>query len=122
MELVHAISQEGISYCDYNDGHEDDIGLSNTEKEFLESIGVVKIIGWYGSGSYEGSGEALIVFNDGTLRLENLGHCSCYGPWDGLEHIKGRPAEVVRKSVTDNPEYWEQIGHFFDLIETEVEY
>ncbi|MGL5566017.1 MAG: hypothetical protein ACRDC4_09850 [Plesiomonas sp.] len=121
MELIHAISQDGIRYCgEY--GTDDDIGLRDNDKEFLASQGVVKIIGWYGSGSYEGSGEALIVFNDGTLNLRNLGHCSCYGPWEDLEEIKGRPAEVVRKSVTDNPVYWEQIGHFFDHIEQKVEY
>ncbi|MGL5582996.1 MAG: hypothetical protein ACRDCE_18865 [Cetobacterium sp.] len=121
MELIHAISQDGIRYCgDY--GADDDIGLSEGQKRVLESIGAIKVIGWYGYGSYEGSGEALIVFNDGTLSLENLGHCSCYGPWDNVEDIKGRPAEVVRKSVTDNPEYWEQIGHFFDHVDTKVEY
>lgn len=122
MELIHAISQEGISYCDSKNGHDEDIGLSERDKETLVSMGVVQVIGWYCSGHYEGSGEALVVFNDGTLSLQNLGHCSCYGPWDDLEDIKGRSLEVVRKSVLDNPEYWEQIGHFFDHIETEVEY
>jgi hypothetical protein len=36
----------------------------------------------YECGSWEGSGSALTLENDGTVRLHNLGHCSCYGPWE----------------------------------------
>ncbi|MGL6101353.1 MAG: hypothetical protein ACRC0G_17240 [Fusobacteriaceae bacterium] len=124
MELIHAISQQGISYCNSeNDGeHSPYIGLSDRDITILKEMGVVKVIGWYCPGSYEGSGEAIIVFNDGTVKLRGLGHCSCYGPWDDVEETVGQPLEVVRKSVTDNPEYWEQIGHFFNHINVEVEY
>jgi hypothetical protein len=37
----------------------------------------------YENGSYEGSGTAIAFFKDGTLKVGDLGHCSCFGP---LEH------------------------------------
>lgn len=41
------------------------------------------VIYWYESGCYEGSGNA-ISWDGTTLRHHDLGHCSCYGPEDGL--------------------------------------
>ena len=38
---------------------------------------------WYASGSYEGSGQLLVV-KDGKWYLHDMGHCSCYGPIDHL--------------------------------------
>jgi hypothetical protein len=37
----------------------------------------------YGTGSYEGDGVAIIK-QDGKFYQQNLGHCSCYGPWDNI--------------------------------------
>lgn len=36
----------------------------------------------YEQGDYEGSGEALVLCADGSVKEYNLGHCSCYGPWE----------------------------------------
>lgn len=36
----------------------------------------------YSSGDYEGSGYGCAAFDDGTYRIVNMGHCSCYGPLD----------------------------------------
>ena len=42
---------------------------------------------WYESGSYDGSGEAVVKrSSDGALLALSLGHCSCYGPWDDGFH------------------------------------
>lgn len=38
----------------------------------------------YATGSYEGTGEALMRFGKRGWAVENLGHCSCYGPTDSL--------------------------------------
>ena len=38
----------------------------------------------YESAPYEGSGYALVAFEDGLFSLEDLGHCSCYGPTESL--------------------------------------
>jgi hypothetical protein len=43
----------------------------------------VWVVYWYEGGSYDGSGEAIYLKEDGQLYSENLGHCSCYGPLDG---------------------------------------
>ncbi len=40
-----------------------------------------EIIYWYSSGSYCGAGQALIRKGK-KYALIDLGHCSCYGPWD----------------------------------------
>ena len=36
----------------------------------------------YTAGDYEGSGWALAMDADGIVQEYNLGHCSCYGPFD----------------------------------------
>lgn len=45
------------------------------------------IVHWYEIGDYDGSGEAVgLNKEDGLLYIKNLGHCSCYGPFDdGME-------------------------------------
>ena len=43
---------------------------------------------WYEDHGYDGSGEAVALGKDGFLYTENLGHCSCYGPFeDGMERM-----------------------------------
>jgi hypothetical protein len=46
------------------------------------------VIYWYGSGSYEGSGDLVVVFDDGSVDTISLGHCSCNGPLDDLSALK----------------------------------
>lgn len=42
------------------------------------------IVHYYEDGGYDGSGEAVgLNKEDGLLYVKNLGHCSCYGPFDG---------------------------------------
>lgn len=38
----------------------------------------------YTAEPYEGYGEAVWLTKDGNLHFRNLGHCSCYGPFDGF--------------------------------------
>lgn len=52
----------------------DDPGQPDEELQWLISD--------YKSGSWEGSGSA-VGFDGVDLLLYNLGHCSCYGPFDG---------------------------------------
>lgn len=40
------------------------------------------VVYWYQSGDYDGDGDAVARYADGTYRTAGLGHCSCYGPWD----------------------------------------
>lgn len=43
--------------------------------------GTTLVVYWYEAGSYEGSGTAFALAGDQWLE-KNLGHCSCYGPWE----------------------------------------
>lgn len=42
------------------------------------------VVAYYESGDYDGSGEA-VSFDGLQYRHHGLGHCSCYGPEDGME-------------------------------------
>lgn len=41
------------------------------------------VVTQYKCGEWEGSGSALLWMCDGSVEEWGLGHCSCYGPWDG---------------------------------------
>lgn len=71
------------------------------------------IVYWYNVENYDGYGEAVSWQLDGRLILNDLGHCSCYGPIDhwgeneitveqlqnGLQHVLAEVCEdrVARK-------------------------
>jgi len=57
--------------------------------------GADEIIYWYSSGSYCGAGTALLRKGDQWAVLD-LGHCSCYGPWEDTPVYKDTPIEVSR--------------------------
>lgn len=60
----------------------------------------------YESGSWEGSGYAYALLEDGTtVREISIGHCSCFGPWEG--GFSGEPAPFTDYSLAD----------FADLVE-----
>lgn len=50
----------------------------------LTGLNVEKCVYWYVSGSYEGSGNALL-YRDGAWYHKDLGHNSCYGPLDDID-------------------------------------
>lgn len=65
----------------YNVGSED---IGSYSLECFEKDGWRWFAYWYESGDYCGSGEGVALDDDGNLWESNLGHCSCYGPGDGL--------------------------------------
>lgn len=52
----------------------DDFDLGYLDKQILW------IVYDYECGAYEGSGTAIAFFKDGTPKVGDLGHCSCFGP------------------------------------------
>lgn len=42
------------------------------------------VVYWYGAGCYEGAGYAIFM-REGKWALRDLGHCSCYGPFDDVD-------------------------------------
>lgn len=49
---------------------------------------VLFVIYWYGSAPYEGAGDLVVVFDDGSVDTIGLRHCSCNGPLDDLTCVK----------------------------------
>jgi hypothetical protein len=73
---------------------------------------------WYGSGSYEGSGE-LIFLREGKWHLCDLGHCSCYGPEERIRDYVGEGYsnfDDLLKACTN--EYKKQVNPLIDLIKS----
>jgi hypothetical protein len=48
---------------------------------------VFEIWYWYSAEYYEGSGNAILRYTDGTWGAVDLGHCSCYGPFDEKNYL-----------------------------------
>jgi hypothetical protein len=80
--------------------------LTTFDIERLESLGVEKAWYWYSQGSYEGSGQ-LLMLKDGLYYTHDMGHCSCYGPTDNLELQNGKVLEALEAS--SSKEYWQSI-------------
>lgn len=53
----------------------------------------------YWTEPYEGSGFAYMLTHDGKVREYGLGHCSCYGPWEG--GWDGEPAQFTEYAFDD---------------------
>lgn len=57
-------------------------------QDHLSLTGLPTNVRWivyhYTCGLYDGSGEALLAFEDGSFAFSGLGHCSCNGPEDNF--------------------------------------
>jgi len=62
----------------------------------------VWLVYWYEEGSYEGNGEAVALGKDGKLYGYDLGHCSCYGPFDDYGSNREDVALADLLEVKDN--------------------
>jgi hypothetical protein len=71
--------------------------------------GFVWVVAWYETGDYCGSGQA-ISFDGKVYRHHNLGHCSCFGPEEGMGD--GEPVElelIVGDNIATGYEFHEEI-------------
>lgn len=59
----------------------DDTGEHHAASAYAEERGADVIAYWYELEEYDGSGEAILRIK-GNWFATNLGHCSCYGPWE----------------------------------------
>lgn len=91
--------------------------------------GVELVVTQYDAGEYDGSGYAAFVKDDGTCWYMDLGHCSCYGPWD--ESVWGDdrgaiPFNPWSDNATDDPiphGLWECfLKELSELIERDASY
>ncbi len=72
---------------------------------------------WYVTGSYEGSGQ-LLILKDGSWYIHDCGHCSCYGPTEHLE-LSNPIADSLagmREKFTDDS--WKEVEPLVLLAES----
>lgn len=66
---------------------------------------------WYAQGSYEGDG-AMLMLKGGKWATENLSHCSCYGPTEGISF--SAPIDSLEELEKSGTEEW--LKEFAPLI------
>lgn len=91
--------------------------FSEYDIKHLTAAGVEKCVYWYITGSYEGSGHALL-YREGAWHHKDLGHCSCYGPLDDLDfnHPILSLSEWIELST---PEFRVKVQPLIDAIQIE---
>lgn len=62
--------------------------LSEYELKDVSALQADWFVYYYEHGSYEGTGFA-VWKKDNKYYYDDLGHCSCYGPTDGLKNTGG---------------------------------
>jgi len=64
-----------------------DLGPDELNEYAMENIpdDLIYLVYWYENGGYDGSGVAVWKAPNGKFGWENLSHCSCYGPCDGID-------------------------------------
>lgn len=73
MDVYQCEAPEGFDY--------DKCELEDYELKSFRAAEIEAVYYWYGSGGYEGAGQALLL-KDGKWAVHDMGHCSCYGPTD----------------------------------------
>lgn len=58
------------------------------------------LVSKYEEGEYDGSGEALLLRDNNVVEYYRLGHCSCYGPFDGGPDETYTLEEFLEKNKT----------------------
>ncbi len=79
-------------------GHMD--GISEYDINFIQPQ-PDWIAGYYETGCYDGMGYALVRSPEGKYTLTNLGHCSCYGPFDSFAYEGLTLDDVLQKLDKD---------------------
>lgn len=85
---------DGLNYGGYDISE-----LSDYEVQKLIDFGVERAWYWYAQGSYEGSGQILML-KDGLYYLHDMGHCSCYGPVEDLELKNGTDLKTIEAACS----------------------
>lgn len=75
--------------------------LSKWDRDTIINAGIDIAVYSYFSGSYEGSGTLLFQKNNKWF-YHDMGHCSCYGPLDGLHNINDDTGVESLIDILDN--------------------
>lgn len=113
MKVVSIEKIMGEYHSDYK------IALLDTwDIEKLKEHNIEEFYYWYGTGCYEGSGDAIFKRTDGKWDTLCMGHCSCYGPLENLEtaHKEGYDTlEALYNSCSE--EYKKTIAPLIELAQ-----
>lgn len=93
--------------------------LSENDLQNVYAINVDAIWYWYVNGGYEGSGQMLILKGE-KWALEDLGHCSCYGPTDTLGAEPNATLKELWKNVSGD--YRVQVLPLFQAADPETKW
>jgi hypothetical protein len=111
--IAHCISRncnnKSDSYYSDSDLDEHDLGV-------LERAGYVEVWFWYENGGYEGQGELLGRNTEGKWNYETFGHCSCYGPTDDADAMRGSYESLEKLTEGYTPERMAEIQCLLDAI------
>ena len=87
----------------------DDYDYEDLQKGAPLGVAVVKAIYWYESGDYSGGGTIVYLDSRRKWHINDLGHCSCYGPChDGFSKITYSLDEI--KKLLKKDDYYENGG------------
>jgi hypothetical protein len=87
----------------------DDYDYEDLQRGAPLGIAVVKVIYWYKRGDYSGGGTIVYQDSRNKWHINDLGHCSCYGPChDGFCDISYSLSEI--KKLLKKEDYYENGG------------
>ncbi|MCI0560087.1 MAG: hypothetical protein MN733_16480 [Nitrososphaera sp.] len=82
-----------------------------------EIEGAVVAIYSYAPGSHDGSGWALIYWDDGKWSVHNMSHCSCHDPWDSVRALSSTlDLDTAIKQLTRLSTDHHSGNHAMDII------
>lgn len=91
--------------------------FSEYDVKDLTAARVEKCVYWYTTGSYEGSGRALL-YRGGAWYHKSLAHCSCYGPLEDLDF--SHPILSLSAWLEQStPEFRAEVQPLIDAIQNE---
>lgn len=90
------------------------MALDDWELKELDAAGIDEIWYWYVAGSYEGDGEIIFRIGD-RYGYKYAGHCSCYGPTEGIAVDAAKANDTLESIVSSaTDELRERIAPLID--------
>lgn len=94
--------------------HRDPTNLDDEIRDIIDPNLVETVLYEYEHGYYEGYGNMLLINKDGLIALNDLSHCSCFGPFEYL-HYGFESYQDLKKSMSEG--YQDNLKELFKLYE-----
>lgn len=82
--------------------------FTGDEIDLIVATGAEAAFYWYVAGSYEGSGQ-LLILKDGKWYIHDCGHCSCYGPTSDIYLTESLSDTLIGLKDKFTEEAWKDI-------------